>query len=384
MIIRRICARFLSIATTSPSFCRHNPCRREIPASRCLMAAPPSPSFASGTRWGSSSFSVRMHSLDVSSRGCGYENGSAALVLRGCCHGNRSNSSRKWPANLNFCAATRSSSSMEGNNDGFPRPQAVSPCLPHLLCGSEEIRLGGEDEVSKCSVTNGKASLRGGESSLGFSNEYLSKKFEVAVDIDEVLGNFVSALNQFIADRYSLYHSVSEYHVYEFFKIWNCSRDEADIRVHEFFKTSYFKTGIHPIPGARQALQKLHRFCNYSIVTSRQNAIKDHTIGWIEKHYPGLFENVHFGNHFALSGKSIPKSEICRSVGSKVLIDDNPRYAIECADVGIKVLLFDYENSYPWCKTEVVEGHPLVTKVHNWEEVEQHLESWIFPEITAK
>lgn len=34
-----------------------------------------------------------------------------------------------------------------------------------------------------------------------------------------VLGNFVSALNQFIADRYDLNRSVSEYHVYEFFKV---------------------------------------------------------------------------------------------------------------------------------------------------------------------
>lgn len=41
----------------------------------------------------------------------------------------------------------------------------------------------------------------------------------------------------------------------------------ADIRVHEFFKTSYFKKGIHPIPGAQQALQKLSRFCNLSVVT---------------------------------------------------------------------------------------------------------------------
>lgn len=41
----------------------------------------------------------------------------------------------------------------------------------------------------------------------------------------------------------------------------------ADIRVHEFFKTSYFKKGIHPIPGARQTLQKLSRFCNLSVVT---------------------------------------------------------------------------------------------------------------------
>lgn len=34
-----------------------------------------------------------------------------------------------------------------------------------------------------------------------------------------VLGSFLAALNKFIADRYSLNHSVSEYHVYEFFKV---------------------------------------------------------------------------------------------------------------------------------------------------------------------
>ncbi|XP_068463686.1 uncharacterized protein [Phaseolus vulgaris] len=145
-----------------------------------------------------------------------------------------------------------------------------------------------------------------------FNDHRLSQKLVVAVDVDEVLGNFVSALNKFIADRYSSNYSVSEYHVYEFCKIWNCSRDEADIRVHEFFKTPYFKSGIHPLPGAHTALQKLSRFCSLSVVTSRQNVIKDHTIGWIEKNFPGLFHEIHFGNHFALDGVSRPKSEICR------------------------------------------------------------------------
>ncbi|KAK4755847.1 hypothetical protein SAY87_009604 [Trapa incisa] len=240
------------------------------------------------------------------------------------------------------------------------------------LLALRNVEAGVEDEKDARSV-NG----RQWGSPLGFPNSTLAEKIVVAVDVDEVLGNFVSALNQFIADRYSLNHSVSEYHVYEFFKIWNCSRDEADIRVHEFFKTPYFKLGIHPIPGARRALHKLAKFCKFSVVTSRQNVIKDHTIGWIEKHYPGLFHEIHFGNHFALDGISRPKSEICSSLGAKVLIDDNPRYAVECANVGIRVLLFDYENSYPWCKTDSIDGHPLVTKVHNWGEVEQQLLSWI-------
>lgn len=50
------------------------------------------------------------------------------------------------------------------------------------------------------------------------------------------------------------------------------------------------------------------------IKRSRQNAIKDHTIQWIESHFPGLFQEIHFGNHFALHGESRPKSEICRYV----------------------------------------------------------------------
>ncbi|RVW78184.1 Monothiol glutaredoxin-S17 [Vitis vinifera] len=115
------------------------------------------------------------------------------------------------------------------------------------------------------------------------SSKDFGQQIVVVVDVDEVLGNFVSVLNRFIVDRYSLKHSVSEYHVYDFFKIWNCSRDEADIRVHEFFKTSYFKTRIH---------------------------------------------SILVGNHFALYGESRPKLEICRSLGAKVVIDDNPRYAI--------------------------------------------------------
>ncbi|XP_010527054.1 PREDICTED: uncharacterized protein LOC104804446 [Tarenaya hassleriana] len=234
--------------------------------------------------------------------------------------------------------------------------------------GPAEIRSGGADVADF---------RRGGALPGKFRRFHDNDKIVVAVDIDEVLGNFVSALNRFIADRYSANHSVSEYHVYEFFKIWKCSRDEADIRVHEFFKTSYFKKGIHPLPGAQKTLHKLSRFCDLSVVTSRQNAIKEHTLEWIEMHFPGLFREIHFGNHFALHGESRPKSEICRSFGAEILIDDNPRYATECANIGMKVLLFDYENSYPWCKAESTDQNPLVTKVRNWEEVEQQLLSFV-------
>ncbi|XP_020593368.1 uncharacterized protein LOC110033656 isoform X2 [Phalaenopsis equestris] len=222
----------------------------------------------------------------------------------------------------------------------------------------------------------GKEFVNGFGKPLKYPQQWKREKIAVAVDVDEVLGSFITALNKFIADRYSSYHTVSDYHIYEFFRIWKCTRAEAEIRVHEFFRTQYFTSGIHPIPGAHAALCNLSTFCNLSVVTSRQNVIKDQTCDWLERHYPGLFREIHFGNHFALDGKSRPKSEICRSIGAEVLIDDNPRYAVECAEAGIRVLLFDYHNSYPWCKDGSVDSYSLVTKVHNWEEVEQCLLSW--------
>ena len=47
-------------------------------------------------------------------------------------------------------------------------------------------------------------------------------------------------------------------------------------------------------------------------LSSRQNIIKEETLAWIDRHYSGIFRDVHFGNHFALEGESRRKSEICR------------------------------------------------------------------------
>jgi hypothetical protein len=81
------------------------------------------------------------------------------------------------------------------------------------------------EEVATKSL-NGNGACRRGKP-LGFPENAAPTKMVVAVDVDEVLGSFLAALNKFIADRYSLNHSVSEYHVYEFFKIWNCSRERG-------------------------------------------------------------------------------------------------------------------------------------------------------------
>lgn len=41
-------------------------------------------------------------------------------------------------------------------------------------------------------------------------------KPRVAVDVDEVLGQFLVALNGFCHERYGMSHNVEDYHVYHF------------------------------------------------------------------------------------------------------------------------------------------------------------------------
>ena len=60
------------------------------------------------------------------------------------------------------------------------------------------------------------------------------------------------------------------------------------------------------------SLQRLSHTCDLIVVTSRQHCIRQQTLEWIQLHFPHIFSDVQFGNHWALSGTSRKKSEICR------------------------------------------------------------------------
>jgi 5'(3')-deoxyribonucleotidase len=217
--------------------------------------------------------------------------------------------------------------------------------------------------------------------------EWLENSLTVAVDVDEVLGRFVHSLNAFCLETYDAEYDTQDYFVYDFARVWQCSQDESNHRVHEFFTSNHFRDGIEVIPGSYDSLQNLKKNCtnlNLNVVTSRQHVIQEQTLEWLETHFPDTFDAVHFGNHFALEGTSKKKSEICADIGARVLIDDNPWYAMECAEAGIHVLLYDWNLEYPWSKTyeEDMGGlygphHENITRVSSWKDVEDAIHAYM-------
>lgn len=183
-----------------------------------------------------------------------------------------------------------------------------------------------------------------------------------------MLGRFVHSLNAFCADELGLQFSESQYDVYNFAQVWRCSPEVANERVHAFFQSEHFAAGIEPLPGARSSLTRLKSVCNLVVVTSRQTVIREATEAWLDKHFTGIFEQVLLGNHFAQSGTSRSKADMCRDVGASILVDDNPTYALECADAGIDVLHMDHLGAYPWAKG--TPAHVGITPVQSWLEIE--------------
>jgi len=195
-------------------------------------------------------------------------------------------------------------------------------------------------------------------------------RLRVAVDVDEVLGQFLVELNGFCQERYGMSHNVEDYHVYHFATIWGCSQETSSHIVHEFFESSNFQQ-LPLVPGAFEALCEMQAWCDLHVVTSRQHVIQDITIEWLSTHYPGIFRSIKFGNHYAREGPTRKKSDLCKEIDADVLIDDNPDYAMDCAASGINVILYNWQNGYPWSRLS--EKDDRIREVTCWSDVPQTL-----------
>lgn len=122
-------------------------------------------------------------------------------------------------------------------------------------------------------------------------------------------------------------------------KVWGGTRAEADNKILDFFKSPFFLDDLPVVEGAAEVLRKYSDTLELHVVTSRINGLADHTLRWIDANYPGVFKELHFGNHFG-KGKVRSKPDLCRSIGAVMMIDDNMRYATQCAEAGIRTCLF--------------------------------------------
>lgn len=146
------------------------------------------------------------------------------------------------------------------------------------------------------------------------------------------------------------------------------SWEQISGKIKAYLETEHYRRG-QPIPGSVEAIRKLREVYKLVLITSRDDFYRGHTEVFIDKHFPGLFDELRYTHEPETPELTRPKSAICKEMGAAALVDDHLYNVAGCAEAGIEGILF---GSYPWNQAdELPEG---VKRVKDWQEVLEYFD----------
>jgi uncharacterized HAD superfamily protein len=192
---------------------------------------------------------------------------------------------------------------------------------------------------------------------------------KLGIDIDDVIADFIPALIVYYNNAYTANLTKDDFISYDFWEIWGGDVERAVRIVDNMFSDPQFCKSILPITSSFSSLLHLKSlgFDLFAITGRRDTAIKQ-TEEWLTRYFPDIFAALYFTNAYCLNGKSEKKSTICKAIGVELMVEDYPKHAIDCAENGIDVLLFDA----PWNRSLKHPGS-TIHRVHLWDEIVTHL-----------
>ncbi|MCX6741873.1 MAG: hypothetical protein NTX24_01700 [Candidatus Pacearchaeota archaeon] len=138
------------------------------------------------------------------------------------------------------------------------------------------------------------------------------------------------------------------------------TKQEAIDIVNEFHEKSTFDD-VKPLELALESINNLlEKKHELFVITARPIRLKKKVEDWIN-HYlkDSSIKIIHSGDFH--EGQAANKADICLKLGIGLLLEDKRETVIECAEKGIKVILFDN----PWNKNIT---NPNIFRVSGWRE----------------
>lgn len=187
---------------------------------------------------------------------------------------------------------------------------------------------------------------------------------KIGIDIDEVIKDTLNSVLNFYYERTGKRYSREDFKVYNWWEIWNMTKEEALQIWYEFVRSELYNK-IPMIEGSKEAIELLDKKHDIMFITSRSDSLENETREWFEIHFPGKKFRISFTSY--VEGGLTGKSDVCENNGIGILIEDQAIHSKECADKGIKVILFDK----PW--NQGVE-HENIIRVNGWSEALREIE----------
>jgi len=195
-------------------------------------------------------------------------------------------------------------------------------------------------------------------------------KKTIAFDMDDVLAANAEGFVAFTNKRWGTSLTTQDYDEH-WAKLWGVDHEEYMRRNDEFHSSGAVAHYRH-YDEAAPVLTKFKESYRLVVVTSRRRIIEKETHAWLDKHFNGIFDEIHFAgiwdNHDQQAHR-VTKGEICQQIGADYLVDDQLKHCMAAAGAGLQAVLY---GDYSWNQTNTLPKD--VTRAHNWQEVLDYFE----------
>lgn len=189
---------------------------------------------------------------------------------------------------------------------------------------------------------------------------------KIAVDIDEVLADTLSAYLERYNKLFETKYKREEFYEYRFWKIHGGTRDEAIRHFSDFMNERGER--VLPFHGAFDVLHSLKNAHEFISITSRPRYFSELTKRWVRENFPEIFSDIYFTNAYASDGSAeVRKVVVAQEQKVELLIDDDLGHCVECASAGIHAYIFDA----PWNRNGKLPSG--VERIFSWEEIRKKL-----------
>jgi 5'(3')-deoxyribonucleotidase len=198
---------------------------------------------------------------------------------------------------------------------------------------------------------------------------------KIAVDIDDVLAASAAEWVNFSNQQWGTSLTVDDYHE-DWAKMWQVDRETESQRARQIYASGMIRE-FPPDKIAKEVLTELAKDYDLVIATSRVYKVHPDTLAWLDRHYGGIFKEVHMsGIYDRIADGALPtegqhnltKGQLVAEIGADYLIDDQPKHCLAAAEAGLEAILF---GDYKWNKI-LKALPPGVTFCRDWLAVREY------------
>ncbi len=184
----------------------------------------------------------------------------------------------------------------------------------------------------------------------------------IGTDLDDTLAQTIEGFIQAHNKEYGTAHQVSDVSEYSLTKLWKVEREVARQRISKFVEEGLLKR-LQPVPGAKSAIRKLAGFHDIVIITARPLSDEIYSKSWTNKYLRGMIKRIYHTD--SIEDPQV-KAKVCLAEGINVIVEDNPKTALACAEAGIHTVLL----RRPWNLTTQSNG---IYVASDWRDATEYL-----------